>query len=734
MMIEDLFLPSVIAVMLLDAGLIWTLRLYRRSLQHPESDDAPSRIFLLPQKIAAIRPAAVTVVPASLLALLCFWALSHVRADFRWVLWSLLAVSTVVVFASSALLLWQGSISLPARFGEATTRSGTPRCYGQLPLLTSGLLLAVLAAVLSNYGDRQAQMLAAICWVAGIILTLAAGWRLAPRPAPISWRTIAWITLFVTAGFLVRGLSTGTVPAVLSGDEASVGLSAMDFLNGKASNLFGIGWHGFPSLYYSIQALSIGALGTTSQALRIPSALAGALSVGAIYLMGRSMFGHRAGVFAACILLMSHVHVHFSRLGLNNIWDSLWYVAALGAFWHGWKTGERNAFLLGGLSLGLSLYFYPSARALLVLVPAWLALLLLIHRQRAIQRLPDFAFAGLVAASVALPLAWFYTKNPDEFMGPLRGVSILGDWLPYQTELTGDPAWMVLLRQATLGLLAYTHAPLHYFYLPGTAILRRVPATLFLVGAGLLVLRPKDERSQLLALWLLGFGLIGAVSESTPAAQRYVAAVPACALVLGYVLSVVPDMAERHFARWSLPSTALFAVFTLALALDDGRFYFFDYTPRGNFGGFPALIAQRVTHYLDRGSKDRQLVYIGDDRFRYYANPSLIYLASGVTVTEMLYPWGSEENPTLAGESAVFVVLPGSRSEIGRIKADLRCEATAEEPYRRGDPLYWYFECDLGDPTTGHSPSSFAAPSLSESRRGLPLPIPHVSRPIGELS
>lgn len=38
------------------------------------------------------------------------------------------------------------------------------------------------------------------------------------------------------------------------------------------------------------------------------------------------------------------------------------------------------------------------------------------------------------------------------------------------------PVWRLLLRQLSLGFLAYTHVPLNYFYIPDTPILRRVPA------------------------------------------------------------------------------------------------------------------------------------------------------------------------------------------------------------------------------------------------------------------
>ncbi len=90
--------------------------------------------------------------------------------------------------------------------------------------------------------------------------------------------------------------------------------------------------------------------------------------------MGRALFDEWTGVFAGLLLAGSHFHIHYSRLGLNQSFDGLAYTAVLAALYVGWKQNRRSAFLLAGLGLGLSQYFYMSARALLVLVLAWVLL------------------------------------------------------------------------------------------------------------------------------------------------------------------------------------------------------------------------------------------------------------------------------------------------------------------------------------------------------------------------
>ncbi|MCJ7512640.1 MAG: hypothetical protein MUO23_06675 [Anaerolineales bacterium] len=109
---------------------------------------------------------------------------------------------------------------------------------------------------------------------------------------------------------------------------------------------------------------------------------------------------------------------------------------------------------------------------------------------------------------------------------------------------------------------------------------------------------------------------------------------------------------------------------------------------------------------------------MGDDQFRYYANPSLVYLASEYEITELILHWGTPENRIPQGDTAQFVVLLGSRSDIDRIPSDLPCGELGMETLPGQGPLYWYFECDLAAPAPEVAPSSFRPARPSAGRRG----------------
>jgi 4-amino-4-deoxy-L-arabinose transferase-like glycosyltransferase len=515
---------------------------------------------------------------------------------------------------------------------------------------------------------------AALAWGLGVILAVIGGGPGESQPASRPrWGILFWVTLFVAGGFVVRAFDLEHLPA-LSGDEGSSGLTAALFVSGQTDNLFSIGWHGFPALYYYLQSWPIHFLGQTATAIRISSAFAGALTVGALYLMGRSLFGHRVGVLAAILLAALHFHIHFSRIALNNVWDGLTYVVTLGALWYGWQTERRAAYLLAGLGLGFSQYFYPSARLLIGLVSVWLILVGLLDRARFKRALPSLLLMGLIAFVIVLPLAWFYSVRLDEFWGAIRVQSALPA-ITAEAQETGNSVVLLLLRQIGLGLLAFAVSPLQWFYRPGTAILRLFPAVFFMISVAALALRWRDSRALLLLLWLVTFGLIGGLSESTPAAQRYVASAPVCALLAGYGLTLVIDALPKLWPRLASITGCLAISAALLMAADDVQFYFLRYAPESYFGGQydfegqGAAVAWRLGDYLRRQSDEWQVLFFGSPTMGFYSIPSLQFLAPGKVGLDMNFPWGAAENPKPSSNRLIFVFLSNHADDLAAVQA-----------------------------------------------------------------
>ncbi len=633
-----------------------------------------------------LHTAPIAIVGGVTLVLAAQWWHLHVRHSVGWHV-AVLDVAGIALFLAGGYM--------------ANRRRDAVRVPGVLSLLglrwwafLAGPALALLAAWAAGDSPHMRDpSLAVLSWLTGITLVMVLGWRRGQGPSLTRRDLIIGLVMFVLA-LAVRAVAADKAPPVLTGDEASSGLSAIRFLEGKADNIFTIGWFSFPALFYSLQAVFIAMFGRTVQALRYFSALAGALTVGAVYWLGEEMYDRRTGLLAALFLAGFHFHLHFSRIGLNNVWDGLFFVLTLWAMWDGWKNDRRGAYLLAGLFLGLGQYFYVSMRVLPALILAWLLIAAVLDRDRLKNSLPHLLWMACVFVVTVLPSALFFAHHPNEFMAPMNRVRIWGPWIRGQMKSTGLPAWKILLHQFWLSLGAFTQLPSRQWYDAGVPILRPVSAAIFLLGVGLLVARIRDIRSWIVGLWLLAFAVSGALSTPAPASQRYVAAAPACALVFGYALSTGVSWMARvwpeHERRLVLGALAL----TLVLAADDVRFYFKVYTPRSNLGGTNTLVANRLASYLqeEHPGKGWEVLFFGAPRMGYYSISTLSYLVPGVRGTDMNHAWKSGKNPRSTGSHLIFVFLPGHEQDMKDVMRSYPGGRLREEREKGNRVLYWVYE------------------------------------------
>ncbi|MEZ4517159.1 MAG: glycosyltransferase family 39 protein [Chloroflexota bacterium] len=305
---------------------------------------------------------------------------------------------------------------------------------GQAVMLLLSLPFAWLGRLAAGDGLLAYQpVVAVLSWLLAIALAIAGSVSretsaAAPRRSFDRWDWLLMGGLFVVA-LILRGVATAQFPNTFSGDEGSAGLFGVMLLNGQVNNPFTVGWFSFPSLYFAVQSIAIGLGGQTVEAVRVTSAIAGALSVIAVYALARSMFDRTTAVLAAAYLAASHYHIHMSRIALNNVWDGLFGTLAILGLWAGWKTGRRSAFILSGLALGIGQYFYVAIRMLPVIFLIWSAVAWWRQRAQFRLRLPGLVVAALIALVVFLPLGLFFAEKPDEFQAPLNRVTIFGDWL-----------------------------------------------------------------------------------------------------------------------------------------------------------------------------------------------------------------------------------------------------------------------------------------------------------------
>lgn len=503
------------------------------------------------------------------------------------------------------------------------------------------------------------------------------------------WEWWLLLGLFIGA-WLLRGTAVTQFPNTFSGDEGSAGLHAVRFLQGEADNWFTIGWFSFPSLYYALQSMVIDLFGQTVAALRYFAAFGGSLAVVAVYLLARVMFDRGTAVAAAVVMMGSHYHIHMSRIGLNNVWDSLFVTLVLAALWHGWRSGRRLSFVLAGLALGLGQYFYVSVRVLPLLVLLWVVVMWWRHPQQWRERVPGFVLSAYTAVLTIFPLAVYFARHWSEFQAPLNRVTILGERLASMAAAEGTNQSWIVLRQMWQAALGFTHLPLRLLYQPDEPLLLPLAAGLFLAGLAWALLR-FDGRFGLLLLPLLSVPLLSGFSQDPPASQRFILAMPSVAILVGLPIGLIGRWLRQLWPEgkeWVWLGTA---VLLLWLVLVDITFYFGDLYESYELGGFNTVVATDIALTLQAEPTSPDVYFFGFPRMGYFSLNTIPYLAQNVQAVDIVDPLGGPPTWPIA-KTTWAIFLPERLDELALVQQAYPTGTYEEKHDAQGRFLYAVYE------------------------------------------
>ncbi|MCB0006809.1 MAG: glycosyltransferase family 39 protein [Anaerolineales bacterium] len=557
----------------------------------------------------------------------------------------------------------------------------------QLILLSLSVLLIYFILmripILDAQPDASYQVLF-WSWLLAIGLFAAAvlNWRsLAPRAVWVRWQGAwrglnrpVWLTLaaIVLVAALLRLWQLGNIPYILAGDEGAQGLEAVKVIDGEIRNPFSTGWLGVPTMSFFYNSWTIRLLGRTILALRLPWAVVGVATVLAAFLLGRQLKGTRYGLLMACFLAVYHYHIHFSRLGSNQVADPLFASLALFFLQRAIdKRALRDWFLTGAIS-GLAFYFYAGARLTPVLVLAVLAYHLLFGRSRFWRT----HYRGMVLTVatfllVGAPMFQYANRYPDEFNARVNQVGIIqSGWLEREVEITGQSVPAILFDQFRRSALAFNYYPDRtVWYGLREPLLGPWFGTLFLLGLGFVSLRtfigrPRDERlAPITAWWWGGVILGGMLTESPPSSQRLITlAVPTCFVLAAIVWELV-DLAVAAWPR--LTGRWLATGVGLLFAMSSIWLYFGEFTPQRLYGGPQAKVAMELVPALQAYDEAQTIYFAGAPRM-YWGFATLPYLLPGRTGHDIHDPLLSPppRDPVQLSHGLIYVFLPERLPEL----------------------------------------------------------------------
>ena len=618
-------------------------------------------------------------------------------ADAHWV--------GLALYSAAGLTFVAALRRIETRAPQLTT--GSPSARAAPPQLTLWITTGALSAlavqgVLDPPQTLSAGLLLVAVWLLSVALFSYSAIRLSGWSLPMDvrgwwqahWRAVTVAAAFGITAFVIRVYDLELHPYAFINDEGEVGREALQLLAGQHPALFDVGWASQPLLAFIPAAISVRLLGTTAFAIRLVSVLQGSLTISLLFLLGREMFDPVIGALAAGVLLALPLHVHFSRLGVNNVGDAFFSTAAFWLTFRAIKRGTLVSYLAAGLVTGSALYTYLGSRLAIALVFGLLAYVIWRCRGFARQNVqPLVTFAGAVLV-VALPMAFFFMKTPDQFYARLNTEGILRNGFMQSQMAAGQSYLGILWRQFTASTLVYVAAPApSQFFNSPWPYMTGLAAVFFVLGLSYAIWRLGDPRYMTLLAWFWSVVILGStLTMGPPSSQRLLMSTPPLALLVAIGLQKSASLLQPSRLLTARVGLALCAVVVAISAAQGISYYFGDY---------------RWGHYFEDPSNDFSYEVavkaeaLGPDYRVYLLGEPSVFAIFGdfmfLAHDEHIVDFNTVTPETLAAlprdGGAFFVAVPGRADDLRRVQQVIPGGdwQVAQRRYQASQTLYFAY-------------------------------------------
>ena len=519
------------------------------------------------------------------------------------------------------------------------------RFFGRLALsVQSGWILAaaafsILTAVSMAWFARIPNLsylpvlslwfLAAFCYVAAFAHfdLQGPGWRQWLRDHRWELIIVGVVTLLAA---MLRFYRLGAIPRVLNGDEGWLGLTAQATISDPLSNPFAL-WNNISAFYLQEVNFIFTIFGPTAFALRLLPAVAGMLSVPAVYLLARQVAGRRAALIASALLAFSHFDLNFSRTaGSDYIFTTLLIPLILYLLLSAIEKHSLVRSALSGVLLAIFFCTNLIGQALVGLLAAIsLAMLLFRYwRRTAVREL--LAFWGALVIMV-IPEVVYSWQHPEDFLARMSSSGTFQTgWLAQTAAATGQAPVIILAERVTHAFLSLVYYPALDFYGSPVPPLTLFSAAFFLIGLGVCLIRTRNLNYLLVNAYFWGFTFSVGIFAIPPSADTYrmLTVLPAAILMaaVGFeaILGALGLAWEKSRVRY-----ALFAGLVLVSLLATNLWTYY-----GEFAGrclyadnTVGRFASYMGSYAGTVRPEDSIYLLSNDIFRYGTHASTDFLS-----------------------------------------------------------------------------------------------------------
>ncbi len=459
-----------------------------------------------------------------------------------------------------------------------------------LPLLTGILSLSLVVerngeifGVAALAGMSQAVQF--FLFGGGMILItigLSGTWRLWPSRETLraNRRELVIVSLIMLAGLFIRVWELSDALHIFI-DEYNFAVTVDSMQHGDSYSLF-LPFNeiaAFPALFPYLQRFFVDIFGHDLVGLRLLSAVIGTLTIPAVYLLARELFDRKVAFIAAALLVTYPPHLHFSRLGLNNIADPLPGTLALALLALAWRTNRRLYFVLAGVSLGMTQYFYEMGRLFYpILIVVWVLTIIISQRRRVQWRGLVWTAAAASLVGLPMPVSWL---AQDLSLTPRltdHRVAPLGGYLAQ--SLSSAEGQLNLIARVKSPLLHYVHTPdSMWWYGADEPLLQWFLVPLALTGMFFILWRWRMQGAMLLLLWIGGAAVGNSLAADPIMTQRFVVVFPALVLTaavgLRYTMAIL-----WAYREWRFLQHAVVVMMLVTISALQAHYYFNIHLPK----------------------------------------------------------------------------------------------------------------------------------------------------------
>lgn len=397
--------------------------------------------------------------------------------------------------------------------------------------------------------------------------------------------------IIITLSAFLRFIWSDKTPPSINWDEASLGYNAYSILKtGKDEwgrflpiSFEAFGDYKLPGYIYS-DIPFIAALGLNEQSVRLPSRLAGVVSVLLLFLIVKSLTKREdLALVSALLLAVSPWSVFLSRVALEANLAFCFFLAGLFFFLKGLE--RKKLLILPSFFWGVTLFTYNSAR---VFVPFFLFGLIFIYKKellavkkKLILPVTTFiiftVFAGYEALAKDSSSRYFWVAIVDQGAVNFLDQTRAGSNLPEIIGRLVYNRYNYFLFHSILNYLSHFSPNFlflkggsnYQFSIPGFGILYLIELPLILYG--LIKIVKNNLHSKVVLTWVLFAAIPSAITREAPHALRAIFMLGALQIITAIGIVNFWNLFREKIFKWVITG-AIGLVFVVEVYL-----YFFQY-------------------------------------------------------------------------------------------------------------------------------------------------------------